>query len=80
MSEFSMFYNLFGCMHACILHVLSVCLTRDRRVFRFVFFFAFREPVKRNVDMKSVCLIQSLLHENVSLTLLFLRNSIKPFF
>ena len=24
-----MFYNLFGCMHACILHVLSVCLTRD---------------------------------------------------
>ena len=23
-----MFYNLFGCMHACILHVLSVCLTR----------------------------------------------------
>ena len=28
MSEFSMFYNLFGCMHACILHVLSVCLTR----------------------------------------------------
>ena len=29
MSEFSMFYNLFGCMYACILHVLSVCLTRD---------------------------------------------------
>ena len=28
MSEFSMFYNLFGCMHACILHVLSVRLTR----------------------------------------------------
>ena len=24
-----MFYNLFGCMHACILHVLSVCLTTD---------------------------------------------------
>ena len=24
-----MFYNLFGCMHACILHVLSVCLTRE---------------------------------------------------
>ena len=28
MSEFSMFYKLFGCMHACILHVLSVRLTR----------------------------------------------------
>ena len=28
MSEFSMFYNLFDCMHACILHVLSVGLTR----------------------------------------------------
>ena len=28
MSEFSMFYKLFGCMHACILHVLSVGLTR----------------------------------------------------
>ena len=28
MSEFSMFYNLFGWMHACILHVLSVRLTR----------------------------------------------------
>ena len=27
MSEFSMFYKLFGCMHACILHVLSVRLT-----------------------------------------------------
>ena len=31
MSEFSMFYNLFGCMHACILHVLSVRLTRVRQ-------------------------------------------------
>ena len=29
MSEFAMFYNLFGFMHACILHVLSVCLTRE---------------------------------------------------
>ena len=29
MSEFSMFYKLFGCMHACILHVLSVRLTRE---------------------------------------------------
>ena len=29
MFEFSMLYNLFGCMHACILHVLSVCLTRE---------------------------------------------------
>ena len=28
MSEFSMFYKLFGCMHACILHVLSVRLIR----------------------------------------------------
>ena len=28
MSEFSMVYNLFGCMHACILHVLSVGLTK----------------------------------------------------
>ena len=28
MSEFSMFYKLFGCMHACFLHVLSVRLTR----------------------------------------------------
>ena len=28
MSEFSMFYKLFGCMRACILHVLSVRLTR----------------------------------------------------
>ena len=32
MSEFSMFYNLFGCMHACILHVLSVGLTRDKTI------------------------------------------------
>ena len=28
MSAFSMFYKLFGCMHACILHVSSVRLTR----------------------------------------------------
>ena len=28
MSEFSMFCKKFGCMHACILHVLSVRLTR----------------------------------------------------
>ena len=28
MSEFSMFYKVFGCIHACILHVLSVRLTR----------------------------------------------------
>ena len=27
-SEFSMFSKLFGCMHACILHVLSVRLSR----------------------------------------------------
>ena len=30
MSEFSMFYKKFGCMHACILHVLSVRLTREQ--------------------------------------------------
>ena len=29
MSEFSMFYKLFGCMHACILHVLSVRFTKE---------------------------------------------------
>ena len=28
MSEFSMFFKKFGFMHACILHVLSVRLTR----------------------------------------------------
>ena len=28
MSEFSMFYKKFGCMHACILHVFCVRLTR----------------------------------------------------
>ena len=27
--NFSMFYKVFGCIHACILHVLSVRLTRD---------------------------------------------------
>ena len=26
--EFSLFYELFGCMHACILHVLCVRLTK----------------------------------------------------
>ena len=29
MSEFSMFYKLFGSLHECILHVLSVRLTRE---------------------------------------------------
>ena len=29
MSELSMFFKLFGCMHACILNVLSVRLTRE---------------------------------------------------
>ena len=29
MYEFSMFYEVFGCIHACILHVLSVRLTKE---------------------------------------------------
>ena len=32
-----MFYNLFGCMQACILHVLSVCLTGVFTFYRKIF-------------------------------------------